>query len=206
MDYNKYINDGWGLSKFLLEEIERIITKMDKDTIRIVEFGSGTSTRFLHDLNEEVDKTLEITSFDNDKHYAYKAEPNDSVKLLMRDLVECSNESYNRMFENKQYDSKLMKPKTSALSTRQQNNFYDIQKGDLTGEYDIMILDGPNGNGRNLAFLHMKNHLKSGSLIIIDDIEYYDFAGTCQSIIDCNQQMILKLGKNKDNFIILEVE
>ena len=56
------------------------------------------------------------------------------------------------------YSSDLMLPKKSPLTTRQRNNFYNIQPGDISGVYDLMILDGPNGNGRNIAFLHMLGH------------------------------------------------
>jgi hypothetical protein len=172
MDYKKYKNDGWGLSELALKKISEIVDNIGTTSIKVVEFGSGLSTQFLVDLDSEHKKDIIITSFDNDPNYAYRG---GGVNLLMRNLVECSDDNYEKMFSEKKYNINYMKPKTSPLTTRQKNNFYDIQDGDLYGEYDIMILDGPNGNGRNISYLHMKEHLKSGSYILIDDYNHYDF-------------------------------
>lgn len=176
MNYNEYKNDGWGLSELALKQITKIINvEIDKPKIRVVEFGSGTSSRFLSDLDKVSDKTIIVTSFDNDLTYAYKPIENDNVTLIIRPLVECDDITYNKMFTNKKYDNNGVYLKTSPLTTRQKNNFYNIKKGDLNGVYDLMLLDGPNGNGRNISYLHMKEHLKSGSIVLIDDFHHYDF-------------------------------
>lgn len=199
MDYNKYKNDGWGLSELALQKIEELIK--NNNLKRIIEFGSGTSTEFLSDLNVEISGNLDITSFDNSPIYAYKPKENDCVKLLMRDLVECNDNDYAKMFSEKRIISSLFHPKTSPLSTRQKNNFYEIKDGDITGQYVLMILDGSNGNGRNFAFLYMKNHMKKGGYIFIDDFNHYDFVEKC---LECfNAEIIFKYLIERDRFIIL---
>ena len=170
--YEKYKNDGWGLSEIALTKLKEIVDIIDSDVIKVVEFGSGLSTSFFVDLNEIHEKDLSITTFDNDPNFAYKGP---GANLLMRNLIECGDDDYNKMFLEKQYDRSLMKDKVTALHTRQKNNFYDIQAGDLVGNYNIMVLDGPNGNGRNISYLHMKEHLKPGSYVLIDDFDHYDF-------------------------------
>ena len=55
------------------------------------------------DLNNESDKKILITSFDNDPNWAYKPKTDDGVNLLMRPLVECSDEVYESMFKEKTY-------------------------------------------------------------------------------------------------------
>lgn len=184
IDYDKYKTDGWGLSQMALHKLSELIIDLDKDLVRVLEFGSGKSTEFLHDLNEHLDFDLDITSFDNDLEYAYKPKDNDVVNLKIRPLIETSDINYDRMFTNKIYDKSLMTVKTSMLSTRQKNNFYNIFDEDLFGEYDIMILDGPNGNGRNISFLITKNYLKKGSYVLIDDYNHYDFVDKFLSIFD----------------------
>lgn len=184
MNYNNYKNDGWGLSELSLKKITEIIeNKINKNVVKVVEFGSGISTKFLVDLNYESKKEILITSFDNDPEYSYKG---DGATLYMRKLIECSDKEYNLMFNNKKYNRNYMKSKTSPLTTRQKNCFYDIEKDDLVGYYDLMILDGPNGNGRNISFLHMKDHLKSGSYVLIDDFNHYDFIDRLLLIFDAN--------------------
>jgi hypothetical protein len=184
MNYDKYKNDGWGLSKMALIKIKEVLASMNKSSINIIEFGSGKSTEFLRDLNKETDVDLLITTFDNDTKYAFKTKDGDNVNLIMRDLVECTDSDHNSMFANKTFNRLAMKPKTSKLTTRQKNNFYNVQDGDIQGVYDLMILDGPNGNGRDISFLHMKEHLIKDSFVFIDDYTHYDFVDKFLTIFD----------------------
>jgi len=174
MELSKYKNDGWGLSNQEFTDILDIINKHDKDILKVAEFGSGISTQFFVDVVDEGIKNLSIDSFDDNPTYAFKGTHKD-LNLMIRPLVECTDESYNKMFKSKSYDKKLMNDKVSPLHSRQKNNFYDIKKNDLNGIYDLMILDGPNGNGRNISYLHMKKHLGVGSFVLIDDYTHYDF-------------------------------
>ena len=57
---------------------------------------------------------------------------------------------------------------------RQRNCFYDINSDELNRKYDLIIIDGPNGNGRNIAYLHLQNCVKPGSIIFIDDFNASD--------------------------------
>jgi len=176
MNFDKYKNDGWGLSKKQLTQMFDLIVKTDKDNLRVVEFGSGKSTHFLVDIVLEGIKKLEIVSFDDNPQYAYKNDGNhEFLKLLIRNLQECTDEVYDNMFKNRKLDKDLLYSKKTPLTTRQKNNFYEIKDGDINGIYDVMILDGPNGNGRNISYLHMYNHLDVGSVVLIDDYTHYDF-------------------------------
>lgn len=209
MNLNKYMNDGWGLSVLGFSHLLEIIKNNNNDTIRVLEFGSGTSTRFLCDVVKENIKKLEITSFDNDVDYCYQKTNDDYfLSLLIRPLIECEINDYNEQMENKRYNPNVMYDKISPLEASQKNNFYDIEEGDLNGVYDIVILDGPNGNGRNFAFLHIKKYLKPESIIYIDDYNHYDFVERCLDNIDCD--IIFKhtegIGTGLDNFVIAKVK
>jgi hypothetical protein len=97
------------------------------------------------------------------------------LNLKIRNLLECDDKTYEEMFKNLEVNITKLHKKTTPLSSRQKNNFYEILPGDITGNYELMILDGPNGNGRNFSYLYAKNHLKIGSVILVDDYNHYDF-------------------------------
>lgn len=164
INYNKYYVDGWGLSIFALQSIHSLI--LENKLSRVLEFGSGKSTSFLEDLG------INYTSFDDDKHY--KA---DYSSVLLRPLKQTSLEFYDKItsgekFNNKEYQT-FSHPKEK--STRQERCFYDIQDGDLNGKYDLVILDGPNGNGRSIAFSIIKKYISNPCYIFIDDYNHYPF-------------------------------
>lgn len=174
MDIEKYKNDGWGLSRKQLIELLEIIKNFESNNVRVLEFGSGKSTEFLVDVVLNKIKNLEITSFDDNIQYAYQGDY-EFLKLKIRELLECDDETYNLMFKNLEIDINKLNKKTTPLTSRQKNNFYEILPDDIFGIYDLMILDGPNGNGRNFSFLYVKNHLTIGSVVLVDDFNHYDF-------------------------------
>ena len=153
MDLNNYKNNGWGLSIKAFEEIKSILD--NNHITSVVEFGSGHSTRFLLDYKDEFKNEMKITSFDNDVNYAHKHE---CVKL--RRLMTCSEKAFEDMFRSGIIIQGVLTEKKDEPTTRQRNCFYDLQEGDLDDSYDLVILDGPNGNGRSLCFLHLKEKLK----------------------------------------------
>lgn len=209
MDLEKYKNDGWGLSRLQLEQLLDIIKKNNKSIIRVIEFGSGKSTEFLGDITLYGIKNLEITTFDDNPEFAYNGN-HTNVVLKLRNLVECSDEDYDKMFISRIFDKTVMKIKTTPLTTRQKNNFYNIEDGDLTGIYDIMILDGPNGNGRNISYLHIQNHLSIDSIVLVDDFTHYDFMDKLSiffeyDILHKNQSGGIDQWNNGGNYCIVKI-
>lgn len=178
IDFEKYKNDGWGLSKKEFELLDGIIKSKlfhePNKKINIVEFGSGRSTEFLVDLINDHQLPLNIYSFDDSSEYAYKGE-NPNLKLFIVPLVECTDESWEKMFNIKKYDSSLMILKESPVHTRQKNTFYMVEDHMLPDEIDILIVDGPHGNGRSLAYLRCHEKMKNYSTVLIDDASHYPF-------------------------------
>lgn len=205
MELNKYKNDGWGISVIGFGKLLDLITENKENELRILEFGSGISTSFFCDVVKDGIKKLNITSFDNDLNYSYKPNESDTfLDLKIRGLIECNDEDYNKQFSSKHYQSDLMYDKVSPLHPCQKNNFYKIEDGDLNGKYDIVLLDGPNGNGRNFCFLHIQKHVKKGSLIYIDDYNHYDFVEKALEIL--NGDIIHKYDGDNDNFVIIKIK
>lgn len=195
-DENYNVN-GWTLSFECLSVLGDEILK-NKNIKNIVEFGSGVSTLFLCDLIDKYGLDINIDSFENDnKFLATKVRSYLNTKV--RNLEECLDEHFDFMFETQQYNKMLFNTKTTDPFTRQRNCFYEIKEDDLKDNYDLVILDGPHGNGRSIAFLHLKNKLKPGSLVLIDDHTHYGF-----------QENLNKLFKTKtkyinDEFVLLEI-
>jgi hypothetical protein len=178
MNFDDYKNDGWGLCQSGFKDLYKLICEHEKDNLSILEFGSGTSTRFFVDVANSKVKNLVIESYDNDIKWCFQnAEDYDFLDLKIRNLVECDDKNFASMFLNKKYDRSLLNVRNIPPTTRQKNCFYDIKEGDLSKEYDIVVLDGPNGNGRSFAFLHLFNILKSGSYVFVDDYTHYPFVG-----------------------------
>ncbi len=180
-DFDKVYRNGWGLhpetSKFIIKIIDKIKN--------VVEFGSGGSTKLLLDIKEMLGYVFHLDSFDHNEKFAFKAEKNhENFNLNIRHLVKYEEAIYKQMF----LDKKISNEKTNVIddifNTRLVNCFYDIKDGDLKEEYDLVILDGPNGNGRNIAYLHLIEKLKPGTIVIIDDFDHYDFVEKCQYMFD----------------------
>ena len=166
VNIEKYKNDGWGLSRQCFLDMEEILNSLK--TPQIVEFGSGISTLFFKDYLSETGKMGHIFSFDNDEQYAA-----DIAKI--KRLVECTESNFEEMFTTRKYDFSKMNYRMIPPHTRQKNCFYDINVTDLPNQVDLAVIDGPHGNGRSFAFLHLKNNMRNGSYIVVDDYTHYDF-------------------------------
>jgi len=178
IDFNKYKNDGWGLSRrefeLLYDELRKYPKSENQKVYNVVEFGSGRSTEFLIDSMRDIGMHMDITSFDDSKEYAFKGN-HLSLTLNITSLVDCEDHVFEQMFKDRYYDSTKMKDKATPVHTRQKNTFYKIDKTMLPSKVDLLIVDGPHGNGRSLAYLHCMDLLIDGSLVLIDDASHYPF-------------------------------
>jgi hypothetical protein len=179
MDYFKYKGSSSGLDKIALTKLYYILNSLNGD-INILEFGSGQSTQFFIDYKLETNKNISILSYDNDPNYCFKnTEKFDFLDLKIKNLIKCNNNDFDEMLNSKTYDkSKFaivdLLPYNHPEFWRQRNCFYDINSDELNRKYDLIIIDGPNGNGRNIAYLHLQNCVKPGSIIFIDDFNASD--------------------------------
>jgi hypothetical protein len=197
INYDNYINDGWGLSKLGFEKLYELIKNDNKKIINVLEFGSGVSTKFFSDLSKILNKDIYVTSFDNDITYMYKDKSNPKVVVNLRGLEETDDGAFEQMFVVKKYNKLVMKPKTSS---HLRNQFYILQPNDISGIYDYMLLDGPHGNGRSMAFLHTIEHLTTDSIIFIDDSTHYDFAGHLLKIFNA-EKIFENIAGNKNKWV-----
>ena len=198
MDLNKYYNNGVGMTKPSLDDIINVLDSYDRP-ISILEFGSGFSTEFFIDYIKKRGDTSRIVSFDNDKRYAYKPKDDDTcLKMCIRDLISCKDDDFNKcvsdgMFDKSVFSRHISLPTNHPKYWRQRNLFYNIQDGDISGIFDFILLDGPNGNGRNLAYSIISDNVMPGSHIMIDDCnsrdnDYdYKFRENLESLYNVNK-------------------
>jgi len=181
MKYDSYWMNGMGLHSTQLEQLAVIL----KDGItKVVEFGSGNSTQFLVDFRKEHGLNFQVYSFDHHPTYCYK-EQHVFLKSHRRDLVQCSDMCFEDMFKSGEYDEKCFINRQDEIDNFSARNcFYDMTENDLPDDIDLVILDGPNGNGRSISFLHLKNKLSNGAYILIDDSDHYDFIERCKQVLD----------------------
>ena len=179
MDYNIYYGSGSGIDKNALTQLYTILNNFDNN-INILEFGSGQSTQFFIDYKLLSKKNIFVDSYDNDPNFAYQNEDNhDFLNLYIKPLISCSEYNFNKKLKEKIYNRNYFSPHqlppyNDKNFWRQRNCFYDIDNKELKDHYDIILIDGPNGNGRNLAYLHIIDRIKPGSIIFIDDYNNKD--------------------------------
>jgi hypothetical protein len=194
MNLEKYKNDGWGLSRKCFEDIINIFNNYNIKNV--VEFGSGVSTEFFVDLIND-GNDFKILSYDDNIKYATKVKhPNLTLKLSS--LLETNDDEFNLIFNKKQYNRDVFQKKRTPLHTRQKNTFYDINENDLPTIIDLMVVDGPNGNGRSVAFLHGLCRLTSGSFVLIDDYNDYDFVEKFKNLYP-NSELVFESNTGKIN-------
>ena len=210
INFQKYKNDGWGLSVEGFKDLYEIILNQEKKELNVLEFGSGVSTGFLVDMANLEVKKINIESYDDSEYWCFKPDEQcDFLDLKIRKLLECSDSDFAKMFLDKKYNKDLMSYRTLPSHTRQKNCFYEILDSDLKKEmYDIIILDGPNGNGRSLAFLHLIDIIHPGCFVYIDDYDHHPFRQCLEYLFEVEIYKHRKVGTKPgdgDAYIIYKI-
>ncbi len=204
--FEKLHYDGWGLHPLAQVRIVQIIAMINPK--RVIEFGSGGSTILLLDLRKYLNLEYLIDSFEHNKTFALNLpEKAYYLNMMYRELLTCSDNDYEAMFSDKKiYPEKFQSSAHLKNIPTAKNCFYQVLPDDLKGIYDLVILDGPHGNGRSLAYLHLLNHLKSGTFILIDDFDHYDFVERCEMVfkIKIHEKRFCG-GITQDRFAVVQV-
>ena len=193
-DVERYRNDGWGLSVAALAALADVID--DLPAVRAIEFGSGGSTRFLVDYCGHADKPLTLDSFDNDARYGHP-------DATLARLVQCGADDYERMFERGEIDWSAFRRRWRRPKSRQKRCFYDLSDVALAERYDVAVVDGPHGNGRNFAWLLLRGRMSEGACILIDDFNHYDFLERAASQLPLEE--VRRVESATDNFVLVRV-
>lgn len=201
---------GWALSvnalKAFLGAVERI------DSPRVLEFGSGVSTWV---LDRYLGERLTLDSFEHSAEYAEKIRSRlrgPKAAVHVQPLRQFSDEEFRRIMSGgisaellRSLGSRL--PESRHYDTRVANVFYEMN--DLAGPYHAMILDGPHGNGRSVAFALAQGLLADPAYVLIDDCNHYDFVYDCGrffrfnilqgEILPAKRWVLLQVGKRDES-------
>jgi hypothetical protein len=164
-------------------QFEDLISILSQNKIeQVVEFGSGGSTDFLCSYRDFSGLNYSIVSYDHSSVFSYQGK-HDFLDLRIKDLVKCSDEDFDLSFKNKKIiKEKFHNCQNEENNFRIKNCFYDLDPEELPNSIDLIILDGPNGNGRSLAFPFVFDHISHNCWLLIDDSNHYDFLERCQSV------------------------
>jgi len=172
-DLSRYYADGWGLAVPTLEYMRDILLT---GTVRsILEFGSGQSTQFFIDMRQQHGFQYTIDSFDHDAAHAYQGPGHDFLRFRICPLIACTDFDYECMMRFRDFKREQFGIVHGPVDPFIRNATYDIPFDSLRDRYDLVLLDGPHGNGRSLASLYMQGRLSAGAHIVVDDYHHYDF-------------------------------
>lgn len=186
----------WSLSK---SSIRNILKELDleKNGLKIVELGGGVSTFFWNSLKNDCNKNIECITFEHDKEWGdyLQKELVPNITIIHCGLKQLSDDEKNILFlnpdmaiKNWEKNNKLIPTEKHKL-TRINNAFYDIPIDFLIENkaIDLLIVDGPHGNGRSISFPLFFNKINEGCLILIDDYTHYPFVDDLKLIFNVRE-------------------
>jgi hypothetical protein len=171
---------GWALSRNALGALARELGSTPEP--RICEFGAGVSTVFFSSFlaaGGQVDSFESVAGFaDRIREHVDPAR----VRLQLRPLRVISDREMAALMRGAEAPEAFtgmgrLAGTDELENPRLRNAFYDVER--LEDSYDALVLDGPNGNGRSLAFPLLRERLGPGALILIDDCTHYPFIADC---------------------------
>lgn len=184
---------GWALSRSALRTLSAcLFSRRDKPLI--VEWGSGQSTLFWAALQKQL--PLRFVGIEHDpywfRHLQARVPSGPDFKYLCYPLKQLSPAEREALWQAPDQADALFQqsgaavPESENSDTRLPNAFYAVDCSRLfaPSSIDGMVLDGPNGNGRSIAFALLRPYLKPDAWILIDDFDHYDFLADLGRIYD----------------------
>jgi hypothetical protein len=205
---------GWSLAKSAIRYTILELFSVKRESFNIVELGGGVSTFFWYFLKKElVNIDFKITTFEHDKDWSeyLNKEVGSMVNILHCRLKQLSENERINLFEkpaeavtNWQKTDKFL-PENQYKTTRVRNVFYDFPSSYFKNntKIDLLIVDGPHGNGRSMCFPLLKEKIGNGTIILLDDYNHYPFVDDLQKIFKV-ESLVLEDSYSK-KWILLKV-
>ncbi|MFA5886515.1 MAG: hypothetical protein WC863_01900 [Patescibacteria group bacterium] len=177
--------DGWALTKSSLRYFCGEFFKAPAHT-SIFELGSGASTIFWKNLMEGNDLGIKVVSLEHDVDWHRKVTADlgetRQASVCLSELRCLRQDKRDLIFGNPDqaeanfYQNSDTVRADVAKTTQIDNFFYDIRAlGSSLSKIDGLIVDGPHGGGRSLAFPLLYKFIHAGTVILIDDFDDYPF-------------------------------
>jgi hypothetical protein len=209
---SNYSKNYWSISPSSLRYFIYYLEESFKnEKTNIVEFGSGQSTMLWDKfINEE--KDLKVTTYEHDKSWFDSLNKSiKNVSLIYRDLKQIDDDNFVNSFKLSDFIKSWEKigvkiSDSEYKNTRIKNTFYDISVDDIDslGNISGLILDGPHGNGRALAFPLLLNSLNTGTIVLIDDFDHYPFIDLMQNLFEI--EILNKCTTIRKRWILVKVK
>lgn len=162
--------------------------------VTVLELGGGHSTLLWRALEELDLLAVRVHTLlhepDRAKELAGRVEASGSFAVQRAGLKQITDDERERVFADpaaaRSAWSSFGKPvpPESYRHYTIRNTFYDNVELPLAdGSVDVLIVDGPHGNGRSLAYPLLAGKLKPGALVLVDDFDHYPFLADLARVI-----------------------
>lgn len=171
----------------------RLVLPPGQDALHVLELGGGRSYLFWQALHQLGLMPVQAVSLEHDSSLVNQQKQTaDSacIQVEQQTLKQISDEGWRNMFANPGAARQIWQDEAVPLPESQywnytiRNTFYGEAHQLLTEEesIDVMIVDGPHGNGRSLAYPLFASAMKPGGYILIDDFDHYPFVADMGSL------------------------
>ncbi len=201
---------GWALSRQAITAFVVQLFQESVDTKHIVELGGGQSTLFWNALSQVSDLPLRVDTYEHHPQWAaelsQKTAGSPSVQIHHVGLKQFSDETFQSFFQegvDPQYASLGRDVSDEdAEFTRIRNCFYDLDIQIFKdASIDGLIVDGPHGNGRSLAYPLFAKKLNDKALVLVDDFDHYPFLEDATKVIDYE---VMYRNRYKKRWVLLQ--
>ena len=174
------------MSEILLDINKLILTNRLKDihkkngVVYVADFDSGYLTDFIVEIKIKHKLNIIMDSFA--PFYSDQVPLYQNHKIIKTDFVTCSDASYNNMISRRQYNPIKMVKSQQSPKRKMYNVFFKLRDKDLRPHYDLVMITGPNSNGRDIAFLHIKERMMIGGFILLNELDKFVSLETMDTI------------------------
>ncbi len=176
---------GWALSKSAIRSFCVNLLNYNSAPY-VIELGGGQSTLFWEELINNSNLDLKVITLEHNLKWIDQLKQKislEKIEIHYEPLYQIDNEGKQLMFSNPAEANKVWKSKAVSVpdceieNTRIHNAFYELDHDYIQDDYSLdgMIVDGPHGDGRSLAFPLFYKYLKPDAWILIDDFDHYTF-------------------------------
>lgn len=159
------------------------LLQQKQDNYNICEFGGGQSTLLWNILAKYVNLTTTTYEHDPDwAQYLIGHIDNKKIRINYCELMQVNEENRERMFNNPAQSRDIFRDTSIKIDIEQyknptlKNGFYNIENSQFPNrKIDAIVLDGPHGNGRSICFPLFYNHIREGTIVLLDDYHHYPF-------------------------------
>jgi hypothetical protein len=178
-------NYGPALDRSALVHLCRHIEAGDAP-ISVLELGGGRSAFLWQAFQSMGLLSVNVVTLLHDpvpaEQLARRTREGGAVLVMRSGLKQITDEEWERLFADPSVAADMWPSAGTGVASENyhhytiRNTFYDNVQLPL-GEQavDVMIVDGPHGNGRSLAYPLFSRKLKPDALILVDDFDHYPF-------------------------------